>query len=512
MTRGLHQGPTSASLAVEALARYPRRTAFVHGKRRLTYCQALALTWRLARALKALGLGPGDGLAYLFANRPEAYLLSVAGLVAGCRVTPLHPLGSPADHRFVAADIQARLVVTDDVFAGRLDDLRAAGPELALELAELLALAGRQPAEPVECVPGEDDLALLLYTGGTTGRPKGVMLSHRAMVHNAWQTATGWEWPEQIRFLACTPMSHGVGAMVGPVLLRGGSIVIVNGFDPERLLATIDDERITATFLVPTMLYVLLDHPSAGRHDLSSLQTVIYGAAPMSPGRLAEALDRIGPVFQQLYAQSEAPNTVAALLKHDHDLARPRLLASAGRPVPGVDVAVLGDDGAPARSGDVGEICVRGRLVMDGYWNAPELTQEVFRGGWLHTGDLAHRDDDGYLFIVDRRKDMIVTGGFNVYPREVEDVLGEHPTVAMAAVVGVPHPKWGEAVKALVVAREETVPDLDQLRALVRERKGPAQVPKEIEVVDALPLTALGKPDKRALREAAWAHQQREVG
>lgn len=512
MTGGLHGGPTSASLAVEALARYPHRTAFVHGERHLTYGEALALTWRLTRALIALGLGPGDGLAYLTVNRPEAYLLSVAGLVAGCRVTPLHPLGSAEDHRFMAADSEVRLVVADDVFADRLRDLGAAGPERALGLDELLALADRQPAEPVACVPDEDDLALLLYTGGTTGRPKGVMLSHRALVHTTWLTATGWEWPERIRFLACTPMSHGVGAMVGPVLLRGGTVVIVNGFDPERLLATIEAERITATFLVPTMLYMMLDLPGAGRYDLTSLKTVIYGAAPMSPGRLAEAIDRIGPVFQQLYAQSEAPNTVAALLKDDHDLARPHLLASAGRPLPGVEVAVLDDDGAEVAVGEVGEICVRGRLVMDGYWRAPELTDEALRGGWLHTGDLARCDAEGFLYIVDRRKDMIVSGGFNVYPREVEDVLGGHPEVAMAAVVGVPHAKWGEAVKAFVVARDGAVPDLDELRALVRERKGPVHVPKEIEVVDALPLTVLGKPDKRVLRDRAWAGSERGVG
>jgi fatty-acyl-CoA synthase len=248
------------------------------------------------------------------------------------------------------------------------------------------------------------------------------------------------------------------------------------------------------------MIYALLDHPRFDEFDLSSLETIFYGASAMSPTRLREAIARFGPVFFQFYGQSEAPMSLTILRRAEHQPDDPMRLTSCGRPVPWVEVALLDDQNRPVAMGEPGEICARGPLVMGGYHNKPEQTAEALAGGWLHTGDVAVADDEGFLRIVDRKKDMIVTGGFNVYPREIEDVLGGHPFVSNCAVVGVPDARWGEAVKAVVVLRPGAAPCADELIALVRARKGSVQAPKTIDFVDAIPVTALGKADKKTLR------------
>jgi fatty-acyl-CoA synthase len=270
-------------------------------------------------------------------------------------------------------------------------------------------------------------------------------------------------------------------------------------------------DRVTLSLLVPTMIYAVLDHRDLGRTDLSSLQTVMYGASPMSPARMAEALDRLGSVFCQLYGQTECAGLATALWRAEHDRDDPHRLTSCGKPIPGVRVAVLDDAGQPVPADSPGEICVQGAPVMQGYWHQPELTAATLRDGWLRTGDVAVRDERGYLYIVDRKKDMIVSGGFNVFPREVEDVLTGHPAVSNVAVIGVPDAKWGEAVKALVVTRPGATVAAEALIALVRDRKGPVYAPKSVEFVEALPLTPVGKADKKVLRARYWAGQDRQV-
>jgi fatty-acyl-CoA synthase len=260
------------------------------------------------------------------------------------------------------------------------------------------------------------------------------------------------------------------------------------------------------------MIYVLLDHEQLAKADLSSLETVIYGASPMSPARMLEALDSIGPVFMQLFGQTECPNTITALFKHDHDPSRPELLASCGQPLTGNDVRLIGDDGKEVEQGETGELCVRGPLVMQGYWKLPDVTSETLRDGWLHTGDMARADENGYLFIVDRAKDMIISGGFNVFPREIEDILNAHKAVALSCVIGIPDEKWGEAVLAIVVCKDGSDVSGEELISLVREQKGAVYAPKSITMVDSIPLTGLGKPDKKAVRASYWGDHERQVG
>jgi fatty-acyl-CoA synthase len=457
----------------------------------------------------------------LGANSAEFAAAQLAVVVAGAAYSGLHQLAPAEELAASLATLRADALVFDPATSGPTvaavaDQARAQGCRLLAlgphdRADDLLAAADRE--EPtLDPAPVTDaDPCSISWSGGTTGQPKGVLRSQRAIACMTTLMLAEWDWPRQLRFWAVGPLSHATGSMVTAVLVRGGTLVVRPRFEVGDLLEAVARERITATFLVPTMIYRLLDDPRTAAADLSSLELVIYGASPISPTRLNEALHRFGPILMQLYGQVEAPNTICALRVADHvpdDLDR---LASCGRPLAGLEVVLLDPDGQPVAPGAVGEVCVRGPLVMDGYLDQPEATAEALRYGWLHTGDLGVADPDGYLTLVDRAKDMIVTGGFNVYPREVEDVLASHPTVAAAAVIGVPDDDWGEAVAAYVVPAPGARVDPAELVALVRRLKGPVQAPKLVEVVEELPLTAIGKPDKKALRARHWSETGRAV-
>ena len=285
---------------------------------------------------------------------------------------------------------------------------------------------------------------------------------------------------------------------------RDDAIAIHDGFDAGRVLDAIVEGRTTHLFVVPTMLYALMDHPRIEAADLSALRRIIYTAAPISPTRLTQALRLFGPILHQNYGQTEVPGTILSLTPEDHLDPRGDRLTSAGKPYPCVSVRILDDAGQEVPPGGIGELCVRAPHVTEGYWNKPEATRELLRDGWLHTGDMAHRDADGYFHIVDRKKDMIISGGFNIYPQELENVLAEHPAVSMAAIIGIPDGKWGEAVKAVVVTRPGHAVEAAELIALIREQKGPVMAPKTLEFVSSLPLTGVGKVDKKALRAPYW--------
>ena len=466
-------------------------------------------TSRFVQALASRGVTKGTRVGLLSSNLPEVLHVSHAVQLLAAVYVPMHPLGGLADHRHVVEDSGVEILVFDAArHAGRAQELVDAAPALRLLALgasplgpDLCALAqGFTPAPLVAPVVGPHDVMRLGYSGGTTGKPKALASVHRTGVTTLQIMLSDWEWPNPPRVLSCTPLSHAGSAMFLPTLIKGGTMLVLPGFDPVAVMQAIEEHRINCVLLVPTMIYALLDHPRFGEFDLSSLETVFYGASAIAPARLREAIERIGPVFCQFYGQAEAPMAITTLRKCEHDVNDMRRLASCGRPSPWLRGALLGADHRPVPDGEPGEICVRGPLVMDGYRDNPELTAQAFAGGWLHTGDVAVRDPDGFLRIIDRTRDMIVSGGFNVYPREIEDIIAQHPAVSQVAVIGVPHPKWGEAVTALVVLRPGMSATAGELIAPVVAQKGSYQAPKSVEFLDAIPQTAVGKPDKKALR------------
>lgn len=505
----LYDECTMGDLLVRAIARGADRIAFVSGGRPTSYREFGALLSRLVQLFEAEGLRRGDGIACLSSNRMEAFAVVAACYLRGMRVTNMHPMASLDDHAFMLEDSGAAALFFDPdshgVRAGELGRRCPAVKQFALAPCDGApdAIAAAASFTPGALTPTAqlDDVSWLLYTGGTTGRSKGVVHTHRTHLALLMAELAEWEWPSQPVFLAITPISHGAGGCIMPVLMKSGTVVLENGFSAAKFFESVERHRVSATFMVPTMIYKLLDHAAEHAVRADSLELVIYGAAPMAPTRLREALARFGPVFMQLYGQSEAPACLTVLRRQEHLDVDAERLASCGMPIFTSQVCLLDGDGQPVALGETGEICARGPLVMQGYWNRPEETAHAFRHGWLHTGDLARQDRDGYLYIVGRSKDMIITGGFNVFPAEIEDVLTAHPAVSAAAVIGVADPTWGEAVKAVVMLRPGHAVQAVELIALVRQAKGPVHAPKSIDFVDDLPVTPLGKPDKKLLRQ-----------
>jgi fatty-acyl-CoA synthase len=449
--------------------------------------------------------------AMLARNRLEVLSVSSGISFAGIVMTTLHPMGSVDDYLYVIEDASIDMLVYDaDHYEDAAASLKLRAPRLRYVFAMGKGSAGKdlieaacayRPRPLVAPTVDPGGLFRIAYSGGTTGKPKGIMVTHQSAATSALIQLMSWEWPQEVRHLICAPLSHSGAAVLTSVLKKGGSMVVLGGFDPVKVMAAIEQHRITSVLLVPTMVMAIIDHPRYGEFDLSSLEVIFYGASAFAAARLKQAIEKLGPIFFQFYGQAEAPMSITVMRRDEHDVSDMTRLAGCGRPTPLLHVALLDDAGATVPDGEPGEICVRGPLVMGGYLNNPEETAKVFEHGWLHTGDVAVRSPDGFLRIVDRKKDMIVTGGFNVYAREVEDVLTEHPGVRQAAVIGVPDPKWGEAVKAVVVLEPGVSVDALALIARVRERKGPIHAPKSVDFVDALPLSPLGKPDKKALRK-----------
>jgi fatty-acyl-CoA synthase len=519
MSTPLYAFPTVGSQTLRALSRHPSRAAFVWEGGVISYRATTELIGRMQKVFINSRLERGQRVAILTANRAEAWCAGVAAQLCAAGITWLHPLGSLEDQLGQVKDAEASMALIDvRTFHERGGELmaRAAGLKTVFTLGpaeygvDLLSAAeGAGSATAVDLAqPG--DVASLNYTGGTTGKSKAALRHHSEYAVFASAILADFEIPADPRYLAVAPISHVAGTKILPVLMRGGSVHLHARFDPEAIFAAIARERINFTLLVPTMIYVLLDHPKLEQSNLSSLEVLLYGASPMSPRRLVEGLERIGPIFSQLYGQTEC-YPVSVLRKADHDLRQPELFESCGFPISCCEVRILDEHDCAVPVGTPGEICVRAPHVMAEYWRRPEQTADTLKNGWLHTSDIARADERGYLFILDRKKDMIISGGFNIYPREVEDVLSTHADVAMVAVLGVPDPKWGESVTAVIVPRIGANPAAAELIDLVKRLKGPAHAPKHVEFVDALPMTSVGKIDKKALKAKFWAGQQRMV-
>ncbi|GGX43037.1 AMP-binding protein [Streptomyces noursei] len=490
---------------LESLGAAPAREALVHQGRRITAGEFRDLTYRLAHALRAHGLGRGQTVTLLCGNLPEALAARYAANLLGCRVNHLYNKLSAESQAAIVRDVETRALIVDPAHADRAAEVtsQAAIPHvLTLGVSELgtnlLKLAATEPAEPISGWARPEDICSIRHTGGTTGHPKGICTSFE----RAGRMRRRPSQAETPRQLVATPLAHAAGLVADHLLAEGGTVVLLEDFDPGQVLATIERERITHLFLLPPLLYQLTDHPTAHRTDTSSLRQVIYGGCQASPSRIADAIRCFGPVLMQGYGQTET-GSISVLTPEEHDLDRPDRLRSAGRVLDGVEVTIRDADGNDLPHGEHGEVCVRSATIMQGYWKQAELTTEVLRDGWLHTGDVGFLDEEGYLTIVDRLKDMIVVVGGHVYTTELEDLLNSHPQVRQSAVFGVRDGDRMERVHAVVVRTPGAEVDADELQTMVRRQRGAMYEPAHLTFAEQLPLTDAGKPDKKLLRSRA---------
>lgn len=459
---------------------------------------------RIAAGLSELGVSPGERVVVTMANCPEVTVTYQALWRAGAVVTPATFLLGAEDLRHLIADAGACAVVTTPDFVPKVKEATAGLEHLRFVLCteeagdSVLPLASLEAAEPDPVVArSDDDLAALLYTGGTTGRAKGVMLSHSNLHFSGLSAKNAGHVPGVNRALTTLPLSHAYGLLVTIAGMHAPErrvTVLLRWFDPTAFLELIQEHRLQTSAVVPSMLQILLSQPLE-EYDLSSLRYLSSGGAPLAP-ETEEAFRRRVPSvsIRQGYGLTE---TAALVCTNPAGQERP---GSVGLPVPGTEVEIRDQQGLALPRNEIGEICCRSPGVMRGYWRSPQATREVLHDGWLATGDVGYLDDEGYLFIVDRKKDLIIRGGFNVYPRDVEDALVEHPAVQMAAVVGRPNDVHGEEVVAFVSLHDDTDVAAEDLIAWARERIGGYRYPREIHLVDSIPLTPVGKIDRKSLR------------
>jgi fatty-acyl-CoA synthase len=492
------------------------------GETDLSYRDVQRLTHRVARALQRSGVKPGDKVAVLSGNDAIAFACVFAISRAGAVWCPINPRNEAAENRFILDAFDCAALIFHSAYAPLVEQMRADLPKLAL----LVCLDKAMPfASALEAwlegvsdgsieIATTDDIAMIAGTGGTTGQPKGVMLSGRNLETMSALTLMSYPFEGRPVYLALAPLTHAAGVLCFPILALGGRVVIMPKADLAEFLDLIARRRITHTFLPPTLIYMLLEHPELAATDRSSLQCFWYGAAPIAAARLEEALVRIGPVMAQLFGQTEAPMMISTMAPKDHfnangSIARGRL-ASAGRAAPLVQVGVMDEAGQLLPAGERGEIVVRGSLVMEGYYKNPTATAEVSRFHWHHTGDIGYLDDENFLFIVDRAKDMIITGGFNVYSIEVEQALLQHPDVMDSAVFGLPDDKWGERVAAVVQLHAGRTLAADEIKAFVKSRIGSVKAPKQVDIWPDLPRSKVGKVLKKEIRARLLAGQGRD--
>jgi acyl-CoA synthetase (AMP-forming)/AMP-acid ligase II len=487
----------------------------------MTYMNLNERVNRLCNALTALDIGKKDRLAVLSENTYKYLEIYFAAGKLGISVTPLNFRLADPEIIHIINDSESTILFVGDGYeerarqmSGELPrirkwisiDNRAAGFDFYEELLE-----GASADEPDSNVD-EEDLAILMYTGGTTGLPKGVMMSHRALMSGFIGAALNFSFTKQDITCFVLPLFHVSFWPAFAHLLVGGKVVIIRRPDINGVLTLIQDERCTHVNAVPTLYNWMLQFADPDAYDLSSLRIITYAGSPFPPELLKECIKRLGPKFSQAYAMTECiGGTILSIEDHDPDGSRSHLLASAGKAAPGVDVAVTGLDGWLLPPGEIGEIVIRGKCVMKGYWKNPDLTAAALRGGWYHTGDMGYMDEEGYLFLVDRKQDMIVTGGENVYPKEVEDVLYQHPAVAMAAVVSAPDEKWGERVQAVVVLKADLKVEVKELIDHCKSRLAGYKCPKKIDFWDNLPISPVGKILRKDVKKAFWRGYERTI-
>jgi acyl-CoA synthetase (AMP-forming)/AMP-acid ligase II len=505
------------SLLTQAARSAPQHPAVVYGDLRRTYREVNERADRMASALERAGIGKGDRVAILQHNCPELLETLFAIFKAGATAVPINSRSHPKEFAYIVADSGAKALVFTEEFSAGIDSVRGEMPD-----AKLFVCIGATPAwaqnfdaflatgasTHADADVAASDLAWLFYTSGTTGKPKGAMVSHGNL-----QFMTD-RYPREVYQLRdddvvmhAGPMTHGSGLWILPITAGAGTHLIPTSrnFDPDQIFSLIQSRRVTKiAFIAPTMVTMLLNSPAVDKYDTSSLRFVGYGGSPMYVEDLKRAVKRFGPVFCQIYGQGESPMTITMLTPEDHrlrdDPVAERRLASAGRVREDIVVAVLDENDKELGPEQIGEIAIQGDVVMQGYWNKPEATAEAFKNGWYHTGDLGTRDADGYVYLLDRKKELIISGGANIYPREVEEALLLHPGVLEVAVIGLPDRLWGESVMAVVRPRPGANPTEEELVELCRANLAGYKKPRYFRFVADLPKSGYGKILKRELK------------
>jgi long-chain acyl-CoA synthetase len=507
-----------------AVERVPDKVGIVDGAYRGTHASHLDRTLRLASALRTeLGIERSDRFAIMATNSHQYLELYHAAFLGAGIVNPLNLRLAPKELAFILADSGTRVCFVDAFFAKAIDAIRE---ETAVEKVVMIGpddgaphdlayedlVSAGEPSVPRE--PDEDDPVILMYTGGTTGLPKGVLLEQRAEVLNLYHVAMVIRFDEEGVYLHQTPMFHAasMSAVLG-IPASGGTSVFIPLFEPGQVLDLVEEHQVTQTTMVPTMIGMVVGHPSFRAERLASLRQLTYGASPMPTALLEQLLDLFPEMeISQGYGMTES-SAVLTFLDAEAHRRGGDVLRSAGRALPGVVLSIQGADGEALGRGEAGEVCARAGNFMREYWNRPEETAAAFAGGWYHTGDMGYVDERGYLFLVDRVKDMIVTGGENVYSSEVENAIAKLPGVAQVAVIGIPSERWGEAVHAIVVPAEGASVTEEQVIAHAREWIAGYKVPKSVELrSEPLPLSGAMKVLKRELRAPYWEGRERSVG
>lgn len=509
------------------LTRYSNHIAIKYHDIQRTYGEIESEINRLCNGLFSLGLKPRQKVAILLRNCLEAVIAPFAVTRAGMCQVSLNFRHSAREHASILDDAEVDAIIVGEEFINRLDPLLPAIKSLKQVIIvgqsgqgyptyqELLV--GQSDTRPDVNVDYDNDIVRIQYTSGTSGKPKGVVWTFRIYDNVLLNTLVNMDQtilPTDVN-LNCGPLSHAAGLMLTTYYIKGSVNVILPGFDEEAVLKTIARERVTSLLLVPTMFYRLLLFPGLKDYDLSSIRRIWYGTAPMSVERLKEGIRLFGPVFRQNYGMTEIPQPILFLGPEDHVVdgtdMQTRRLSSAGKPALGVEIKIADEEGEAAETGEIGEILIRSDKLMREYWKQPDETARVFKDGWFHSRDMAKKDEDGYIYIVDRKSDMIITGGFNVYPREVEEVIRSCPGVTETVVIGIPDDVWGEAIKAFVILNQAADLTEADIISHCADRLAGYKKPKSVDFVTDIPKTEIGKFDRKILKKPFWEKSDRQV-
>ena len=516
------------TLLTKSARTFPENLALAYGSRRWTYAEFNGRVNRLANAFGRLGVSRGAHVAILMQNLPEMLESMFACFKAGAAAVPINFRLHPDEYAFIIDHSESELVIISSEFNAPVSQIRDRLPRVRHVVTIAEARDDMLDYETTICAErdafgdlavGPDDVAWVFYTSGTTDQPKGALLTHRnllAMTMNFYADVCQGFGPDDVA-LHAAPLSHGSGLYALPNVGKAAANVIPETvtFDPDRILAAIESYRVTNMFAAPTMVKRLVESPALHRYDLRSLKTLNYGGGPMLAEDLRAAIRKLGPCLVQVYGLGESPMTITYLPHRDHvpdgTPQQMKRLSSAGFARTDVEVKILDDQGYQLTTGNIGEIVTRSDLVMKGYWRNPDATTAALKGGWLHTGDVGYMDEDGYVFLLDRSKDLIISGGENIYPREIEEVLIRHPDVSEVAVIGVPHPEWGEAVKAVVVKEPGRDVSGEELIEFCKGRIASFKKPGSVDFVGELPKNNYGKVVKNLIRAPYWGGRESRV-